>query len=63
MNPLQAAAAVETSARVTARTGQGDTHATGTVVAYSLVPQVLIVTDDGRRVWWRADMTDVDDDG
>lgn len=43
--------------RVEARNGQGDIVATGTVRAYSSAPQVLIMRDDGKRTWWRADMT------
>ena len=29
----------------------------GTVVAYSDAPQVLIETADGEKVWWRRDLT------
>lgn len=29
----------------------------GTVIGFCEAPQVLIETEDGRRVWWRLDLT------
>jgi len=34
-----------------------DVRAEGVVIAHCDAPQVLIQTDDGEQVWWRADMT------
>lgn len=32
-------------------------RAEGRVIAYCDAPQVCIETDDGERIWWRADLT------
>ena len=37
--------------------GSGSIYAEGTVVALATAPQVLILTPEGQRMWWRADMT------
>ena len=29
----------------------------GKVIGYSDAPQVLILTDEGEKVWWRRDLT------
>lgn len=34
-------------------------RAEGRLVAHSLVPMVLIETDDGEMVWWRHDMAEL----
>jgi hypothetical protein len=44
---------------VVAKGGSGDVHARGKVIAYSIKPQVLILTETGERIWWRVDMTEV----
>lgn len=62
MSPEESRKAVETGQRVIARGGPGDVHAIGKVIAYSNEPQVCIVTEGGRQVWWRADMTEPDPD-
>ena len=41
---------------VTAYYATGDKLMDGTVIAYSIVPQVLIENEDGHRRWWRRDM-------
>lgn len=33
----------------------GEVYATGEIIAYSAVPQVLILEPSGRCTWWRAD--------
>jgi hypothetical protein len=41
------------------RWADGTTRAEGKIIAHSMVPSVLIETDDGERVWWRHDMGDI----
>ncbi len=41
---------------VIAKTAPGKEHAQGQVVGYSDVPMVLIQTETGKKVWWRADL-------
>jgi hypothetical protein len=45
--------------RAVVRFADGTVRARGEVLAHSLVPSVLIKTDDGERVWWRCDMGEV----
>ena len=35
-------------------------HTQGRIIAYCDAPQVLIETEDGEKVWWRADLTSVE---
>lgn len=46
------------SGRGIIRWADGSVRAEGRIMAHSLVPSVLIVTDDGERIWWRHDMGD-----
>jgi hypothetical protein len=39
-----------------------DVRAEGRILGYCDAPMVLIEGDDGERVWWRADLTIVEDD-
>lgn len=49
---------VETGQRVEAHhASDSGVHAVGKVIAYTDAPTVVIETDDGRQVSWRADMT------
>lgn len=48
--------------RVEARYTDETVHAVGNVIAYTDAPTVVIETDEGRHVSWRADMTFVADD-
>lgn len=57
MNHSESVKAVCNRTEVAAMTGTGQLHALGRVVAYCEAPQVLILTEDGTKIWWRADMT------
>lgn len=59
MSPEQAAAAVTEGSRVRLRTMQGDAHAEGQIIGYSIVPTVHIVTDEGDHITWRHDLAEV----
>ena len=59
MTPEEARQAVYDRSRVVLRTGPGDVYAEGTVISYSIVPTVTIVTDDGRHIDWRHDMAEL----
>lgn len=37
-------------------------HGEGIIVGYSLVPMVYVLLDNGKRVWWRHDMTELVED-
>lgn len=39
--------------------GSRGPHVVGRVVAYCDAPQLLIETEDGEHVWWRADLTEL----
>lgn len=54
--------AVQRTAQVKALYSDRHLRAEGIVVAYSIQPQVCILTPDGDRVWWRADMTELPTD-
>lgn len=45
----------------TAKTIPGEVVAIGEVVAYCDGPQVLIVTPEGRRVWWRVELCEFEE--
>lgn len=49
--------------RVRLEYADGSPCAEGVMLAHSLVPSVMVETDDGRRVWWRHDMGHVIDGG
>jgi hypothetical protein len=61
MSPEQAREAVREGLRARARTAVAHQppHAEGRVIGYSQAPQILIETDDGQRLWWRADLSDL----
>lgn len=59
MNEREAKDAVVTMKRVALRWANGKANGVeGRVIAYCHEPQVLIETDDGERVWYRADLTE-----
>lgn len=43
----------------TAYPGKGDVHAEGTIVGFTDAPTFIIVTDEGRTVPWRCDLTEI----
>lgn len=59
MTPDQAWTAVAEQATVRLRDGQGGAYAEGRIIAYSIVPTVLIELPNGERVSWRHDMAEV----
>lgn len=38
----------------------GDTHVRGKVIAYCVAPTVVIETEDGETVSWRADLVELE---
>ena len=61
MTPDDCAKAVSTMQRVKIKSASPmipEPHAEGRVLAYSIVPMVLIETDEGERIWWRHDLAE-----
>lgn len=58
MNREQAMRAVTDEAQVVARYGTGMEMGRGRVIAYSIVPTLLIEAEDGTRFSWRHDMVE-----
>lgn len=59
MTPDEAIQAVADQSTIRLLTGQGEEWAVGKMVAYSVVPSVLIETEDGERISWRHDMAEL----
>lgn len=47
-----------TTVRAFSAADHDDTYAEGTVIAYSDHPMVCLLTAEGERVWWRADLAE-----
>jgi len=47
---------------VVAKTAQGNFFGEGRVKGYCDAPTVQIETDDGEKIWWRADLCEVVED-
>lgn len=62
MTPEECNQAVVDGSRVLLRYGNGDENTRGRVFAYSIVPVIHIVTDDGVRMTWRRDMAELIDE-
>lgn len=59
MTPEESIAAVEQRQRVRLRLAHGvGTYAEGSVIAYSIVPTVTILTDSGEKISWRHDLVE-----
>ena len=56
MNAEQARAAVGTAKVIAFTASRTHSVTAGVVLAYSEQPQVLILTEQGERIWWRADL-------
>ena len=62
MNKDEAIAAMESKTPVRLRYASGDgTHSRGVVITYTDAPTAIILTPDGRRVSWRADLTEIEE--
>jgi hypothetical protein len=46
--------------KVIAKTGQGEIHGYGKIIAYSLEPMACIEKEDGERFWWNGYLCQLD---
>lgn len=61
MSPAGAIKAIDDRAVARLRYGTGDgTHATGRVIAFCDAPTICILTEQGERIWWRADLAEIE---